>query len=1044
MATIRQLFTICLLACLSFFTSNLNAQDLAADSLALVDLYNQCGGENWDGFESWFNGPLSTWRDVTVDSATQRVTHVEFINMSLVGTLPSSLGNLDQMSGKIQLNGHEGLTGELPAFLWNWVNVERFQVKFCGYTSIDVTGMENMVNLTEFNSENTPIAGMVPAVIFELPAMDKLYLHDSEYDALPPNITSISGYTRLYLNGNNLTEIPDMSGITWGDGAKIRVHNNKLDFEDLEPNVSIQDQMPVEEFRYSPQMTTSELTFMYPDVGDTVRLDATIPGSQNVYIWLDGDDEIVAETAIYEIESFDPAVHSGKYYSVAQSTLVPGLDIVSEPVYLYQSPLIQDSIALADLYNNNGGNTWEGYDTWLNGPIADWEGVTVDSATQRVVGVDFRDMHLTGTLQETLGNLTEISSKIEFRDDTLLVGALPSFLWNWTKVERFQLKFSGITSIETDGVEKMVNLTEFNTEGSPIEGMVPAEFFMLPSMQKLYFHDGEYDALPPEMVTTSGLDRLYLNGNNLTELPDMSNIVWAEGAKIRVHNNHLTFEDLEDNIVLTMDTLVEEFRYSPQAKVGEMMTLMPEPGSEVTLQVPVGGSENVYSWIKGEDLVGEGESFVITSFDEAVDAGTYYVVVQSPLVPGLDIVSHDIVLLGNAASMDSLALVDLYNFNGGETWVGYDSWLNGPIDTWEGVTVDSLTRRVVGVDFRDMHLIGTLQESLGNLTELSSKVEFRDDSLLVGALPSFLWNWTKVERFQLKFSGITSIETEGVEKMVNLTEFNTEGSPIEGMVPGAFFTLPSMVKLYFHDGNYDALPPELLTSSGLDRLYLNGNNLTDLPDMSGIVWGDGAKVRVHDNFLTFEDLESNVVITQDTLVEEFRYSPQANVGDSTALDLDTGDTLAISVNVGGSSNVYTWIKGEDMVVEGAEEATLQIDSVTTEDSGSYFALVQSPLVPGLDIFSEPTTVSVAPPSGLVELTFDGLKIYGNPVGEKVRIQSEEVIGKVSVFNAAGQLVFRQSYNAKDIQLNLGHLHAGLYHIMLQDDQKYQTISVVKK
>ena len=228
-----------------------------------------------------------------------------------------------------------------------------------------------------------------------------------------------------------------------------------------------------------------------------------------------------------------------------------------------------------------------------------------------------------------------------------------------------------------------------------------------------------------------------------------------------------------------------------------------------------------------------------------------------------------------------MALVALYNTNGGSEWTGYDTWLNGPLNAWEGVTIDSASQRVVNVNFKDMNLIGTLAQDIEDITEMGGKIEMRDDSLMVGELPAFLWKWTNVERFQLKFSGITSVDLTGIENMVNLTEYNTEGNAIGGTVPGEIFTLPSMVKVYFHDCEYDAVPAELTSASGFDRLYLNGNNIADLPDMSGMTWGDGAKIRVQDNHLTFEDLEENVNIPTDTLVAEFKYSPQAKVGDAT-------------------------------------------------------------------------------------------------------------------------------------------------------------------
>jgi len=292
-----------------------------------------------------------------------------------------------------------------------------------------------------------------------------------------------------------------------------------------------------------------------------------------------------------------------------------------------------------------------------------------------------------------------------------------------------------------------------------------------------------------------------------------------------------------------------------------------------------------------------------------------------------------------------------------------------------------------------MHLVGALPEALGNITKMGGKIEFRDDSLLTGAVPSFLWRWTDVERFQVKFSGYTSIDTDGLDGMVNLTEFNTEGTPIAGTVPGVIFALPAVEKLYFHDSEYDDLPAELTSTRGLTRLYLNGNKLTSLPDMSGMTWGDGAKVRVHTNYLTFEDLEPNMPLTMDTLVAEFNYSPQANVGMAQTIELMTGDTLNLSVDVGGSANMT--------------EATYTKEGVAVADALLYKVLVQSSLVPGLDIFSEVFTVKVDGVLGIEEQQFDGLKVYGNPVGHTLRMEADEPIESLQIFDVTGKLMQQQ-------------------------------------
>ncbi len=1031
-----------LLFTLSAFS--VNAQTLEADSLALVDLYNDCGGADWSGFDTWLNGPISTWEKVTVDEAMQRVTNVEFKDMHLTGALPASLGNITEMSGKIEMRDDSLLTGALPAFLWKWTKIDRFQVKFSGYTSIETEGLENMVNLTEFNTEGSPIGGMIPGVIFTLPNIEKLYFHDSEFDQLPPEVTQAAALNRLYLNGDNFSELPDMSGMTWGSGAKVRFHDNQLTFEDLEPLVGFLSDANVDEFRYSPQANVGEENYQYPAMGDPVSLAANVGGATNIYQWIKGEEEVGTD-ATYEIAAFDPNVNSGKYFGIVQNSTVPGLVIMTEPIHLFASALSQDSLALVDLYNNCGGADWSGFDTWLNGPISTWEKVTVDEASQRVTNVEFKDMHLTGALPETLGNITKMGGKIEMRDDSLLTGALPAFLWRWTDVERFQIKFSGYTSIETEGLENMVNLTEFNTEGSPIGGMIPGVIFTLPNIEKLYFHDSEFDQLPPEVTQAAALNRLYLNGDNFSELPDMSGMTWGSGAKVRFHDNQLTFEDLEPLVGFLSDANVDEFRYSPQANVGEENYQYPAMGDPVSLAANVGGADNIYQWIKGTDEeVGTDATYEIAAFDPSVHSGKYLGIVQNTTVPGLVITVEPTHLFASALSQDSLALVDLYNNCGGADWSGFTTWLNGPLKTWEKVTVDSATQRVTNVEFKDMHLTGALPETLGNITKMSGKIEMRDDSLLTGALPAFLWRWTDIDRFQIKFSGYTSIDTEGLDKMVNLTEFNTEGSPIAGMVPGVLFTLPAMQKLYLHDSEFDALPAEFTQASGLDRLYLNGDNLTDLPDMSGMTWGDGAKIRVQNNFLTFEDLEPNVVVASDTLVAELNYSPQATVGMPTLIELMAGDTLRLSIDVGGTANMYQWIIGDEDAIDGATEAMYQKDDVTAADAVKYKVLIQNTLVPGLDLFSEFFSVLVDGVSGIEEQEFEGLKVLGNPVGNTLRIEADENIEMLSLFDMTGRLLEERSINNHSIRLAVDHLQTGVYFAVLRSGNKFHTIKVLKK
>ena len=627
--------------------STAEAQTIEQDSLALVALYNNCGGSAWEGFESWLSEPIANWKDVTVSDVEglPRVTHLNWYAMPLSGTLPAELGNLTEMSGKIEMHNQPGLTGELPAAIWNWTKVERLQIKWCGFSSIDTTGLHKMVNLYEFNTQATPFEGEIPVGFFKLPLMSDMYLEDGKWSSLPSDmpIPTAKPLRRFYLNGNQFTDLPDLSGMVWAEGAKIKIRNNYLTFEDIVPNMWIASDAKVSAFEYAPQETIGEPETKFVASGTPVTLMSGIGGSGTVYNWVLGED-VVNNDMDYAIAAFDPSTQSGTYYCVGQNASVPNLDIYTAPVQIYESALAMDSLALVALYNNCGGASWEGFESWLSEPIANWKDVTVSDVEglPRVTHLNWYAMPLSGTLPAELGNLTEMSGKIEMHNQPGLTGELPAAIWNWTKVERLQIKWCGFSSIDTTGLHKMVNLYEFNTQATPFEGEIPVGFFKLPLMSDMYLEDGKWSSLPSDMPipTAKPLRRFYLNGNQFTDLPDLSGMVWAEGAKIKVKDNYLTFEDLEPNMWIASDAKVSAFEISPQALVADKQTFDVAGGTEVKMKVEVGGSANTYTWAKaGEPISGEDKDSLVIANAALTNAGSYVCYIQNTSVPGLTLSS---------------------------------------------------------------------------------------------------------------------------------------------------------------------------------------------------------------------------------------------------------------------------------------------------------------------------------------------------------------------------------------------------------------------
>lgn len=84
---------------------------------------------------------------------------------------------------------------------------------------------------------------------------------------------------------------------------------------------------------------------------------------------------------------------------------------------------------------------------------------------------------------------------------------------------------------------------------------------------------------------------------------------------------------------------------------------------------------------------------------------------------------------------DSLALVALYNTNGGQYWIRNDNWLTGPMSTWYGVTLNQGT--VWKLNLASNHLYGKLPTEINNLHGLWS-FEFGDN--YIDGIPSELFS----------------------------------------------------------------------------------------------------------------------------------------------------------------------------------------------------------------------------------------------------------------------------------------------------------------
>jgi Leucine-rich repeat (LRR) protein len=102
------------------------AQVNTQDSLALVDLYNSTNGSGWINNTNWLTTkPVSSWFGIQINS--QRVYSIKLINNKLVGNIPSSLGNITNLTALFL--GTNQLSGNIPASLGNLTKLARLDLR---------------------------------------------------------------------------------------------------------------------------------------------------------------------------------------------------------------------------------------------------------------------------------------------------------------------------------------------------------------------------------------------------------------------------------------------------------------------------------------------------------------------------------------------------------------------------------------------------------------------------------------------------------------------------------------------------------------------------------------------------------------------------------------------------------------------------------------------------------------------------------------------------------------------------------------------------
>ena len=139
---------------------------------------------------------------------------------------------------------------------------------------------------------------------------------------IPAEFAKLDGLTQVGLADNAITDVPDLSSLRLIQ--ELRLENNRLSFEDLEPNSSLSG------ISYAPQAILKAAALHEVAAGQPFELDISGQGSADVYQWYHDSIGIANNTgSLLKIAAVDRKT-IGDYYVEVTNPQVPGLTLKSE------------------------------------------------------------------------------------------------------------------------------------------------------------------------------------------------------------------------------------------------------------------------------------------------------------------------------------------------------------------------------------------------------------------------------------------------------------------------------------------------------------------------------------------------------------------------------------------------------------------------------------------------------------------------------------------------------------------------------------------
>ena len=237
-------------------------------------------------------------------------------NNQLAGPLPESMEFLQRLE-RLDLSGNQ-LTGSLAVLngLTRLAEVYLRGNAFTGDLPVNL-GLLPLIRIIDFGENQ--LAGVIPPSFSRPRNLERLDLDGIRIEgAVPASFSQLATLRRLLLNDNRLDDLPDLTALAMLD--TINVANNRLTFEDVEPNVSLAGG----DIAYAPQDTVETVLTR---TAAQVTFSVAVGGTNNQYQWF--RDGVAVEGATADTLRIDTTAEVAIYHCEITNTLAPALTLTS-------------------------------------------------------------------------------------------------------------------------------------------------------------------------------------------------------------------------------------------------------------------------------------------------------------------------------------------------------------------------------------------------------------------------------------------------------------------------------------------------------------------------------------------------------------------------------------------------------------------------------------------------------------------------------------------------------------------------------------------